>query len=565
MNTLKSGCVALLATICSFHVAAQDVQPAHLEKINGTTRLVRNGEPMLMLSGEFHNSTCSTPEAMRRNIQTAKAMGLNSVIATVSWEQFEPQEGYYDYAQIDHVIKIAEEAQMPIGLIWFASYKNGESSYAPLWVKEDTQKYFRARFADQTNSTTISPMCRRAMEADAKAFAKLMAHIKETDKQRLVCIVQVQNEMGAFMDIDHGKEAQEAFREQVPADIMKYMKEHEATLEKRLLKQWNDHGKKQTGTWTEVFGDTDYTKQLFMAYGFSRYANHIAKAGKAAYDIPMYVNCWMADENWEHHRYPNGGPRSIVMDIYKACAPSIDIISPDIYVDNVRDIFHEYHRTDNPLFIPEIKREAGPAYYAFAETNAMCYAPFGFEETYDDPYFIGEYKTLGELLPTISQYQGTGKMHGFIRQNGVDKPDSQAQLQFGKYTFDVHFIAGEKYAHGLAIQIADNEFIVAGVGCYIEFATRNTEETCKVAYAEEVTWKDNKWSTLFVLNGDETGHHNMLYLRGRMPNPDISYEGKNVPGPLFRPSYQRMHVSAWQNRYKVSGIYRIKLYTYPKK
>lgn len=547
----------------SGYAVAQDIP--RLEKKDGVFRLLRHGEPLLMLSGELHNSTSSTAKALKPALKTARQMGMNSVIATVSWEQIEPNEGKFDFSEIDEILRLAGETDMPLGLIWFAGYKNGESSYAPLWVKQNTKRFPRCRDAEGRNTTTLSPLCEATIEADAKAFARLLEHIREVDTKQLVCIVQVENEMGAFVDIDHSSFSLKLYEDLVPEEIVGYIRGHEKTLSKRLLQQWNENGRRSKGCWKELFGDNDYTKQFFMAWAFARYADRVAEAGKKVYPLPMYVNCWLAGDDAKLGSYPNSGPRGLTFDIYKAAAPHIDILSPDVYHPNPRTSFEQYSRPDNALFIPEVSRLAGPAYYAFGEQNAICYAPFGFEECYDDAHFVGEYKVLGELLPDILEAQGTNRMHGFLREEGVDQPDDSVQFQLGDYMFHVRYVKGEQNAHGLAIQTGRDEFLVAGVGGYITFSSPKKGMVCKIAYAEEVERSENGWTPIFVLNGDETAHHNMLYLRGRMPLPDYRKEGIEVDAPLYRPSFQRMDNPKWQDRYKVSGIYRIKLYTYPEK
>ena len=71
-----------------------------------------------------------------------------------------------------------------------------------------------------------------------------------------------------------------------------------------------------------------------------------------------------------------------VMDIWRAAAPSIDFIAPDIYTDEFTWVCKEYTRSGNPLFIPETQRgdlAAMRAFYAFGEFDAGCFAPFGID------------------------------------------------------------------------------------------------------------------------------------------------------------------------------------------
>ena len=134
-------------------------------------------------------------------------------------------------------------------------------------------------------------------------------------------------------------------------------------------------------------------------------------------------------------------------------------------------------------------------------------------------------------------------MRGFVRIDKKDAPDAVDTLALGNYTFYAHCIEGEKNAHGIIVQTAPDEFTVAGVGAWIDFGPQT-----QIAFCEEI--RDGKrWQ---VLNGDETGHHNMLYLRGRLDLPENA--------PYYGLSYQRRFRPAAQERFKVSGIYRIKLY-----
>ncbi|MBQ8098699.1 MAG: DUF5597 domain-containing protein [Bacteroidaceae bacterium] len=538
-----------------------------LQKRGNAWQLVQDGQPFVMLAGELHNSSSSTPIALHSTMKTAQAMGLNSVIATVSWEQIEPEEGRFDFSCMDELLKAAETYKMRLGIAWFGSWKNGESSYAPLWVKSDTKRFFRARDAQERNTTTLSPFCEAAMKADAAAYRRLMEYIAQKDTKRLVCVMQVENEVGAFIDIDHSEASMKEFRTDVPELLSVFLKKNYATAGKRLAQRWNENGKRTKGSWADLFGENEDAKQFFMAWAYARYVDYVAEEGKKAHPLPMYTNCWLAGDDAKVGTFPNSGPRGKVLDIWKIFAPHVDWLSPDVYSTNYSSVFGQYHRSDNPLFIPEINREGGPAYYAFGEHDAMCYAPFGFEETYNDPYLLGEYQTLGELLPLITQHQGTGHMHGFIRQEGIHQPDDSCLLDFKDVLFKVKYIKGEHRAHGLVVRLSDDEFIVAGVGGYLlPQAVNSDKQECKIAYAEELQLgPDGEWQTIYVLNGDETAHHNMIYLRGRMPLKDYKEYGFNIPAPLYRPSYQRMNNKQWQDPLKFSGIYRFKIYTYPKK
>ena len=123
-------------------------------------------------------------------------------------------------------------------------------------------------------------------------------------------------------------------------------------------------------------------EEIFSAYHVASYVNKVAEAGKAVYDLPMTANCWL-DKGEKPGKYPSGGPVARVMEVWKFAAPAIDIIAPDIYVQNFCEICDAYTKMDNPLFIPETATHshAGPRLvYTIGHHHAICFAPFGFED-----------------------------------------------------------------------------------------------------------------------------------------------------------------------------------------
>src|SRR5262249_36166913 len=78
------------------------------------------------------------------------ALNLNTLLAPVSWELIEPQEGTFDFTLVDGLLRASRSHGLRLILLWFGSWKNGMSSYAPLWVKRDTTRFPRTRLGDKT-------------------------------------------------------------------------------------------------------------------------------------------------------------------------------------------------------------------------------------------------------------------------------------------------------------------------------------------------------------------------------------------------------------------------------
>ena len=130
------------------------------------------------------------------------------------------------------MIQEARRNNLHIVFLWLASWKNGMSSYAPLWVKQNTQRFPRVIEKDGNPVEILSPLGRDSIEADARAFAAVMRHIREVDGEaHTVLMMQVENEVGVLGDSrDRSPAANRAFDGQVPKELMTYLQQHRDTL-----------------------------------------------------------------------------------------------------------------------------------------------------------------------------------------------------------------------------------------------------------------------------------------------------------------------------------------------
>jgi len=514
-------------------------QIPHLEKQGTVTQLVVQGKPFLMISGELHNSTCGGFESMKTVWKRMAQKNLNSVIASVSWELIEPEEGKFDFALVDSLIAGARKEKLKVALIWFASWKNASSVYIPAWVKKNYQKFPRAKDEDGKSLEILSTFEDASARADASAFAALMRHIKEVDaKQQTVVMMQVENEMGVLDNLgrapfgeetsknpgnarrDFSDAANKAYLTPVPKELMDYLVQHKENLYPELYKVWKANGFRTTGSWEEVFGKSQlyrekndwkllsyYTEELFSAWNYARYTEKVTAAGKKEYPIPMFVNAWLKQPfSYWPGRYPSGGPLPQVLDIWRAAASSIDFLAPDIYLDEFGWICREYTRSGNPLFIPETrggKEGAARAFYAFGEFDAGCFAPFGIDDSRfaeNDP-LDESYAVLQNLSSIILENQGKGTMRGIL----VDSISPVMQFELGNYQIEARLGGREKtdISGGLIIQLSPDEFLVAGKALDVFFIPKDESVRGGVNTVDEGTFRDGKWISEKRLNGDE--------------------------------------------------------------
>ena len=466
-------CCFVLAALAQFSTSAIAELP-HLAKQGTATQLVVDGRPFLILGGELHNSSSSSLAYVSPILARFSAGHLNTALAAVSWEMIEPEEGKFDFSLVDGLLQEARRNQLRLVLLWFGSWKNGVSTYPPVWVKTDLQRFPRALDADGKSLDILSTFSDANREADARAFAALMRHVRESDGDaHTVLMVQVENEVGVLGESrDRSAAANKAFDGPVPKELIAYLQEHKDTLVPELRQKWEDAGSRTAGNWEDMFGAGDETDEIFMAWNYARYVNRVTQAGKAEYPLPMFVNTWLAE--WRETApskpgiYPSGGPMPHMQDIWRAGAPRIDILSPDIY-----SFFEErcalYHRSGNPLFIPEMIRETrtcSAIFYALGQHDAIGFSPFGMESL---PAFSEElgkaYEVLAQISPTVLENQGKGVIGGAL----LDADHPKQSLRVGDYTLELgiahHYsFPTPEYPAGIFIQVGADEYLVGWTG-----------------------------------------------------------------------------------------------------
>ena len=480
-----------LGTLRLAAVAPNNPQP-HLETRNGIRQLVVDGKPFLILSGELGNSASSSRAWMKPIWTQLAQRNLNTVIAALTWQMIEPVEGQFDFSSVDYCLEDARANNLRLVFLWFASWKNGQSSYPPDWVKNDPKRFSWVKDSAGKTLNILSTFSDATRDADARAYAALMRHIREVDgKQHTVLMMQVENEVGTVNDSrDRSPAANEAFAKPVPKDLMNYLVKHKDTLAPELHALWATNGFKSSGTWEEVFGPgkpdsvklygPDLTQErkdilwrqlswpvdeIFMAWRYAMYLNKVAATGKAEYDIPMYANAWLQQPGCPRPgEYPSGGPVPQVHDIWRFGAPSIDFLAPDLYISQFDETCARFTRNGNPLFIPEANTGGAPgnALICLIKYNGIGFSPFAIERfggfggrggrggrggqpegTNNVPTapppdaFAQTYGLLQYLAPAILNNQGKGTI-AFLKDTTDTNAEPQ-ELKLGDYTLSIKY------------------------------------------------------------------------------------------------------------------------------
>ena len=508
------GCfVVLLSIVTAWGQTRKETIPQLIEK-DGRHALLVDGQPYLILGGQAHNSS-AWPGMMPQVWTAIKSMHANTLEVPIYWEQIEPQPGKYDFSLVDTLLKQGREHNVRLVLLWFATWKNGSNHYMPEWMKSDAVKYPNITGKNGRPVDSPSSHTQAAMEADAKAFAAIMSYLKKADPQYTVLMVQVQNEPGSWGSVrDFSPAAQKLIEGQVPAELLKT----------EVLKALNRPADAK-GTWQEVFGtDAD---EYFHAWSVARYIGYVAAAGKAVNKLPLYVNAALRDPitNPSASTYESGGPTDNVIQIWKAAAPAIDLLAPDIYLsgsDKVLKVLELYSRPDNALFVPEISSsEENTRYlYSVLASGGIGFSPFGIDRnnlaseeenaTRLAPVAL-EYAMAGTMMRDLAKWAFEGKIKAVVEREDhaeqtIDLGLWQATISFGAARRNTVQVNAKPVSKAMVVQLGENEFLLIGTLCHFTFKPLGVTSGKAWQYlkVEEGRYENGKFKLLRILNGDET-------------------------------------------------------------
>ncbi|MFZ6756325.1 DUF5597 domain-containing protein [Undibacterium sp. Ji50W] len=525
--------VFLLSLLDYSMAVAADAIP-YLRKQGSATQLMVDDQPFLILGGELHNSSASSLTYLNKLWPALKTAEINTVLAPVEWDQIEPVEGRFDFTILDGMLQQSRANNTRLILLWFGAWKNSMSTYVPTWVKQDQQRFPLSRNRNGIAQEILTPFGPNTLAADTAAYQALLAHLKQVDTQRTVIMIQVENEIGMLPDVrDYGTLANIAFKGPVPKALMDYLQANRADLHTSVKTLWAANGNRMNGTWAEVFGASIAAEEIFQAWSYARFVETMTAAGKATYPLPMYVNAALNRPGKKPGEYPSAGPLPHLFDVWKAGAPSIDVLAIDTYFPNFTEWAVQFKRPDNPLFVPEGNNAgrhdaAAKAFYSIGEHDAFGFSPFGIEDSTGkgDDTLPQAFRVLRQLAPVIAQYQGSGNMRGFKAHVSYEGTvDSTPQkVTMGSFALQVDLNnrwskteTKDLEAHGgLIIRLSDNEFLIAGKGLTVTF--KDASDPARLVGFEKITegsYENGKWVEGRWLNGDESHQGRQIMLSNK--------------------------------------------------
>jgi hypothetical protein len=290
-----------------------------------------------------------------------------------------------------------------------------------------------------------------------------------------------------------------------------------------------------------------------MAYHFATYLEHVASAGKAIYNIPMFANAWLRAQlghdagtlpdtlfTGGHNPgiYPSGGPIETVFDIWQFRAPSFDFLAPDIYHSQYEALCEAWQHRKQPFFIPEQRHDTHGAirmWYAIGTHGAMGVSPFGIDS--DRPStspFTKHYALLRDVSKLIldAQREGRTTIGFFFDQYPIGEKDpSPLKWTTTMAGWEVKIEREPCFGHpgavasfGMIIHLHENRFLLVGEGYVVRFKSNDPSSkfsgTLEFLEKEVVDHHTGEMRTGRIFNGDETVGNCF-----KMPSADVNTRG----------------------------------------
>ena len=244
--------------------------------------------------------------------------------------------------------------------------------------------------------------------------------------------------------------------------------------------------------WAERYGTDDYADERFMAQGYARYVEHLACAARKIHDIPLYVNAAMNSRGRKPGEYPSAGPLAHLADIWKTCAPTIDILAPDIYDTGFKAWAAQYAmplrpqdggKVSNRLFIPESRcclNSGVRALYAFGEHQAVGFSPFAIDqadskETESVTKAYGLLRQVFCIKPSFFKSKTWGLLFDQEDRERVISDDGVVMTCRHYFTlpWDARATDGSTWPEGGAVlmRLGQYDYLLAGSGVVVDFKT----------------------------------------------------------------------------------------------
>ncbi len=258
--------ILLLASIALVH-AATAKQHSTLGKINGIPTLIVDGQPFFVVGAQC-DVWRSTPQDAKtiHFFDSYRDMNATTVGLDVPWDKCEHVQDHYDFTFLDWFVKQARSRHLKLILHLFDTNVCGgvtdskDWSYTPAYILSAPYTYQRMvlPYEYKPNGPPMCPNDPDTLERERKYVVKVAEHLRDTDADRTVIMLQINNEY--------------------------------------YFQQWANHAYdisvRCQCRYCNVLYDPAKHKapKEFMFYSFVGYTKTLTDAITEVYDIPLYVN-----------------------------------------------------------------------------------------------------------------------------------------------------------------------------------------------------------------------------------------------------------------------------------
>jgi len=457
----------------------------YIDRSGKIPRLIVDGAPFIILGLQWDCDSCFSRAEMNPLFPYAARLQANTAALPLYWREIEPEKGVFDFSMLDERLNQARKNGLRLVLLWFATWKNACSFYCPDYIQQDTMAYRRVRTLSTVESPSLCPLGDATFERDRQALTAMVAHLVETDPQHTVIMVQIENEPGVLVTARcHCEVCQRRF---------------------------------EMGTWAAEWGE--HADEAFSTQCVAEYIERLAKAAKALYPIPYYVNVALPQEaGGIPGEYFSGGAVPWMVELFRRCAPTLDLIAPDIYTSGYRefrDLACCYETHAGPLFVAE--HSSGPedraernVFYATGEHGAIGFDPWAIDACYPaidsgesfvdvatatvrphGKWLAESYLAISRAIVPIVSAQGSERMFVVVQEDG------ELRAGWCAPTCDIvveyHEPGGR--ARGLLIQESLDTYLLVGLGFSAFFRRRRPDgrpvllRSAEWGYFEGEEWK----------------------------------------------------------------------------
>lgn len=187
-------------------------------------------------------------------------------------------------------------------------------------------------------------------------------------------------------------------------------------------------------------------------------------------DTVIMVHAALVRPGHEPGRYVSAGPLPHLVDVWRAVAPSIDLLTPDIYFPNFSEWVGRDRRTGLQLFVPEAMltpQAAANALFAVGAHEAIGFSPFSIASATgaSEAAITRAYDLLEGLAPILLAHQGRGTIAGVMPPVAFDGTLDESPQQVapgGRWTLTVSFAPNGPGAPNAGILAIDEGRYVRG-------------------------------------------------------------------------------------------------------